>query len=256
MKSLFDLTGKNALVTGASGGLGSSFAQILAAHGATVVLAARRTDKLEAVAARIRDDGGSATTVVMDVTRLDSVQQALAQAAAEVGTMTVVVNNSGVNNDPQPALTLRESDWERVLQTNLKGALLVAQECACKMVDAGCGGSIINITSILGHRVTPGLAPYIAAKSGLSHLSEALALEWARHGIRVNNIAPGYILTDMNRAFFKGKDAAKVLKRIPQRRIGDPSDLNGALLLLASDASSYMTGSTIVVDGGHLQSPL
>ena len=250
-----DLSDRPALVTGASGGLGAHFARTLARHGAPVVLAARRVDRLEALAESIAAEGGTAVPVAMDVTDSGSVGAACATAEAAVGTVRVVVNNSGISR-AGAALDIGEDEWDEVLDTNLKGAFLVARELAGRMVHAGGGGSIVNVASILGYRVAPGLASYAASKAGLRHLTGALALELARHGIRVNAIAPGYIETDMNRDFFGSEHGKAMIKRIPQRRLGRPEDLDGALLLLASDASAYMTGTTVVVDGGHLFSSL
>ncbi|MFQ6023968.1 MAG: SDR family NAD(P)-dependent oxidoreductase, partial [Acidiferrobacterales bacterium] len=227
----------------------------LAHAGAKVVLAARRLDNLKALATQIEAEGGQALPVAMDVTELESVSAAFSAAADEFGPISVIVNSAGVVST-ESALELKERDWNRVIDTNLKGAWLVAQEAARRLVDAGIGGSIINIASIAAFRVAGHLAPYAASKAGLMHLTRALALEWARHDIRVNAIAPGYIETDLNRDFFASPPGQAMIKRIPQRRLGKPEDLDGALLLLASDASRYMTGSAIVVDGGHLQSTL
>lgn len=250
-----DLGGTIALVTGASSGLGKHFAQTLASAGAKVVLAARRREALAEVAAEITAAGGIAVAVTADVTSASGVEALFAQAAEALGPVSVVVNNAGIAR-PAAALELSEADWDAVVDTNLRGAWLVAQQAAKQMVAAEIPGSIINIASILAYRVTGHNAPYVAAKAGLLHLTEALALEWARHGIRVNAIAPGYFETDINREFWSTPAGQAMLKRIPQRRLGQPSDLDGALLLLASSASAYMTGSCITVDGGHLQSSL
>jgi len=251
----FSLAGRSALVTGASGGLGAHFAATLAAAGARVALAARRRERLAAECERIRAAGGEALAVAMDVTDEASVEAGLARAAEAHGTVTVLVNNSGVATT-EPALDLPVEAWDRVLATNLRGAWLVARAAARAMVAAGRGGSIVNIASILAERVAGGVAAYAASKAGLVQLTRALALEWARHRIRVNAIAPGYVLTDINRAFFATAAGEAMVRRIPQRRIGEPEDLDGALLLLASEASAYMTGSVIAIDGGHLCSSL
>jgi len=252
---LFDLHDRVALVTGASGGLGAHFARTLARAGAPVVLASRRVERLQALADEIRAGSGAAFAVEMDVTDAGSVRAGFEAAAEAAGVVQVLVNNSGVANSRR-ALEITEADWDEVLDTNLKGAWLVAREAARRMVDAGTGGSIVNIASIAAFRVAGGMAPYAASKAGLVHLTRALALELARHDVRVNAIAPGYILTDINREFFQSPAGEAMVKRIPQRRLGNPGDLDGALLLLASEASRYMTGSVIVVDGGHLQSSL
>ena len=251
----FDLDGRTALVTGASSGLGRHFARTLAAHGARVALAARRVDRLEALATEIREAGGTAFAVGMDVTGAQSVDDGLDTVGESLGVPDLLVNNSGI---ARPALTLdvTEEDWAAVVGTNLEGAWRVAQGTARRMVDAGRSGVIINVLSIVAFGVGSGLGPYGASKAGLLQLTRTMAMELARHRIRVNAIAPGYVLTEMNREYFASDAGQAMTKRIPQRRIGNPSDLDGALLLLASDASSYMTGSTIVVDGGHLASSL
>ena len=251
----FDLTGRTALVTGASSGLGRHFARTLAVHGASVALAARRVDRLESLASEIRDAGGNAYPVRMDVTDAHSVAAGLDAVQEALGVPAILVNNSGIAR-PASTLDVTEEDWAAVVGTNLEGAWRVAQGAAQRMVDAGRPGTIINILSIVAFGVAGGLGTYAASKAGLLQLTRTMALELARHRIRVNAIAPGYVLTEMNREYFTSEAGQAMTKRIPQRRIGDPSELDGALLLLASDASSYMTGSTIVVDGGHLASSL
>jgi len=249
------LDGRIALVTGASRGLGAHFAETLAAAGATVVLAARRRDRLEAGVERIRATGGAAHAVALDVTDPASVAAAFDEAAARAGVPHILVNNAGVA-DTKAALDITPEDWTRVVDTNLTGCFTMAAEAARRMKAAGHGGAIVNIASILGLRVGGMVAPYCASKAGLIHLTKALALEWAREGIRVNAIAPGYVETDLNRDFFASEAGQKMLKRIPQRRLGQMADLDGPLLLLCSDASAYMTGSVLAVDGGHLVSSL
>jgi NAD(P)-dependent dehydrogenase (short-subunit alcohol dehydrogenase family) len=252
---LFDVKGKVALVTGASSGLGEHFAQTLAAAGAHVVVGARRLDRLDALVARIASDGGKALAVTLDVTDATSVAEAFARATRETGAPDIVVNNAGIAQT-KPALDLQEEDWRRVMDTNLDGAWRVAQAGARAMIAAGKGGSIVNIASILGMRVASHLLAYTAAKAALIQATQALALEWARHRIRVNAIAPGYIETEINSGFFATEAGQAMVRRVPQRRIGQASELDGALLLLASGASSYMTGSVLVVDGGHMVSSL
>jgi NAD(P)-dependent dehydrogenase (short-subunit alcohol dehydrogenase family) len=253
--SLFDLHGRTALVTGASSGLGNHFARTLAAAGATVVVAARRTDRLEALVADIASAGGKAHAVALDVTDPVSIAAALALGKEMAGPAGILVNNAGIGRS-KPSLEVSEAEWREVLDTNLDGAWRMAQGAARAMVAAGKGGSIVNIASILGLRVASQMAAYSAAKAALIQVTQTLALEWARYGIRVNAIAPGYVETDMNREVLRSEAGQALMKRVPQRRIGAPSDLDGALLLLASDASSYMTGSTVVVDGGHMVSSL
>ena len=250
-----DLDGRTALVTGASSGLGRHFACILAAHGASVALAARRIERIEALAGEIRDAGSAAHPVRMDVTDAQSVEDGLDSAQDALGAPDILVNNSGIAR-PASTLDVTEDDWAGVIGTNLEGAWRVAQGTARRMVDTGRPGVIINVLSILAFGVAGGLGPYAASKAGLLQLTRTMAMELARHRVRVNAIAPGYVLTEMNREYFASEAGQAMTKRIPQRRIGDPSELDGALLLLASDASSYMTGSTIVVDGGHLVSSL
>ena len=253
VRSLFApdvLAGRVALVTGASSGLGRHFATMLADHGAQVVLAARRKDPLVALAGDIERAGGRAHVVAMDVRDAASVSAAVAAAVAAAGRIDVLVNNAGVTA-AKPALAMTEDDWRSVVDTNLDGAFRVARAVAQAMVDAKAAGSIVNVASVLGFRVGKQVAGYIAAKTGLLRLSEALALEWAMHGIRVNSIAPGYVVTDLNRDFLLSSAGDTMARRIPMRKFGQPADLDGALLLLASDAGRYMTGSTITVDGGH-----
>jgi len=251
----FNLSGKTALVTGASAGLGSHFASSLAAAGAHVIVAARRVEKLQRLEAGIQAAGGKASTLELDVTNPASVSAAFARLGAGVDAVHILVNNAGVALG-EAAENINEEDWDRLINTNLKGAWLVAQAFARQALAKASGGSIINITSILGWRVAKGVAPYSASKAALEQLTRSLALEWARHGIRVNAIAPGFFATDLNRAFLQSEAGRSMLQRIPQRRPGSLEELDGALLLLASDASSYMSGSTLVVDGGHLCSSL
>ena len=251
MDGLFDVTGKVALVTGASSGLGEHFARTLAARGASVIAVARRADRLEALVRQVRASGGTANALIMDVTDAASVKAALDATVSLVGAPDIVVNNAGIAHS-KPTLDLTEEEWRATLDTNLDGAFRVAQASAKAMIAAGKGGSIVNIASILGLRQASQLLAYAAAKAALVQVTKSLALEWARHRIRVNAIAPGYVETDMNREVLRSEAGQALVKRIPQRRIGNPEDLDGALLLLASDASRYMTGSVLVVDGGHL----
>ena len=254
MSYLFSLDGQCALVTGASGSLGRHFANVLARAGAAVALAARRLDELEIIAAEIRAAGGAATAIALDVTDAGSIATAFSAAEEKLGPITLLVNNAGVAVT-KPLLEYDEADWDKVMDTNLKGAWLVAQEAARRMVEAG-GGNIINIASILGLRVIGGVPAYCASKAGLIHLTKAMALELGPHGVRVNTLAPGYIETDLNRDFFASNAGRSLIERIPHRRLGQLEDLDGSLLLLASDASRYMTGTVVTVDGGHTISSL
>jgi len=247
--------GKVVLVTGAFGGLGRHFALTLSRAGAAVGLTGRRMEAGEQLAGEIRAAGGRALACRMDVTDPESVREAIDSVAAELGLITVVVNNAGVAVT-KPFLEVSEQDWSDVVDVNLTGAWRVAQAAARHMRDHGQGGSIVNIASITGLRVAGAISAYVASKAGLIHLTRAMALELARYNIRVNALAPGYIETDINRDFFTSDAGQALIKRIPQRRIGKAEELNGPLLLLCSDASSYMTGSVLVADGGHLVSSL
>jgi 3-oxoacyl-[acyl-carrier protein] reductase len=251
---LFDLTGSVALVTGASSGLGWRFAEVLAAHGASVMLAARRVERLEELKQTIIARGGLAEAVALDIAERDQIARAFAAAEAAFGTVTLLVNNAGVSGGKR-ALDMTDEDWRGVLRINLDGVWFLAQEAARRMVAAGQPGTIVNIASLLGFRVAPTLSAYSVAKAGVVQLTAALAVELARHSIRVNAIAPGYILTEINREFFSSPKGEALIRTIPQRRIGQPADLDGALLLLASPrAAGFMTGATVVVDGGQMHS--
>ena len=251
MSKRFDLGGKVALVTGASSGLGSHFAHCLGEAGASVVIAARRADRLQSLQAELTQKGVTAKAVDLDVQSADSVAAALEAA----GPLDIVVNNAGISI-VKPALEMPEKDWDAVVDTNLRGAWLVAQGAAKRWVADKRPGSIVNIASILGLRTIGQVAPYNASKAGLIHLTQALAMEWARYHIRVNAICPGYIETEMNSPFWKTPAGQRLIERIPQRRIGQPEHLDGALLLLASEAGTFMTGSVLTVDGGHMVSSL
>ncbi|GAC1590733.1 MAG: SDR family oxidoreductase [Candidatus Velthaea sp.] len=245
--SLFSLDGRTALITGASGGLGQHFARILHAAGATVVLAARRVERIDAEAARL---GTRAFALPMDVADEASIVDGFERIAQAVGTCDIIVNNAGLSGSG-PALTLPTAAWDDVLDVNLRAPFLVARTAAQRLVAEKKPGAIVNIASILGLRGSPQLAAYMASKAGLIHLTHSLALEFARYSIRVNALCPGYFKTEMNRDTLESERGAAMVKDIPQRRIGENDELTVPLLLLASDAGSYMTGSTLVVDGGH-----
>ncbi|WP_237216086.1 SDR family NAD(P)-dependent oxidoreductase [Falsiroseomonas oryziterrae] len=244
---LFSLEGRVALVTGASGGLGRHFCRVLHEAGAAVALGARRPEAVAADAAAL---GDRAMPVALDVTDTASVAAAFGAVEARFGTVDLLVNNAGIAAT-RPFLEHTEEEWDRVLDVDLRGAFLVGQAAAKRMVAAGKPGAIVNIASILGGRVIPGVAGYSAAKAGLVHLTRQMAVELARHRIRVNALAPGYVATEINRDFFASEAGQAVVKRIPQRRLGMVDDLTGPLLLLASDAGAHMTGSVVTVDGGH-----
>lgn len=254
--SLFSLANRTALVTGASSGLGEHFAHVLAGAGASVVIAARRMDRLERVAAEISAKGGKALPVEMDVTREDSVTGAFAEIQDALGRpCDIIINNSGMSREGWYR-EQSEEDWNAVIDTNLTGVWRVGKAATNAMIAAGVKGSIINIASITAHRTQMMTTAYCVSKAGVDHLTRHMALESARYGIRVNAISPGYYKTAINDDYLDSEAGDAMRKRIAMRRFGEYRELDGALLLLASDAGSYMTGSTLVVDGGHLLSPL
>lgn len=253
MTALFSLHGRRALVTGASGVLGAHFARVLHGAGAQVALAARRVDATSALAAEL---GARAAAVPLDVTDPASIPAAFDAAEAALGgPCDILVNNAGIAVT-KPLLQQGVDDWDGVMAVNLRGCFLVGQEAARRLAAAKQPGSIVNIASVLGERIIPGVAGYTAAKAGLLHLTRQMAVELARFGIRVNAIAPGYVATDINRDYFASEPGQAMIKRIPQRRLGSPDDLTGPLLLLASAAGAHMTGATVTVDGGHSVNPL
>jgi NAD(P)-dependent dehydrogenase (short-subunit alcohol dehydrogenase family) len=232
---MFDLTGHTVLVTGASSGIGKHFAKVCASHGASVVIAARRKDKLEETAAEIAASGRNAVVVEMDVANAASITAAIAAAERTTGVIDILINNAGIVGTTS-ALDMQEQEWDAVVDTNLRGAWLCAREVARRLVAAQKPGAILNVASVLGLATQRGTAPYSASKAGLIHLTHILAAEWVRHGIRVNALAPGYITTDMADTFFTTPFGEKVMKSIPMRRVG----------------TAYMTGSVLAVDGGFM----
>lgn len=250
-----DLNGKRVLVTGASSGLGAHFARLLAGKGALVAAAARRTERLQDLAHKCEGLPGKVVPLALDVSSVKAIEAGVAEAAKLLGGLDVLINNAGVG-ETEAALSVSEAQWDAQLDVNLKGCFFAAQAAAAIMAERDGGGAIVNIASILGERVAGKVAPYAISKAGLIQMTKALALEWARHAIRVNALAPGYVVTDINREFFAGDAGEALKKRIPMRRAGELDDLDGPLLLLCSDAGRYMTGAVVAVDGGHLVSGL
>jgi len=248
---LFDLKGKVALVTGASSGLGTQFAHALAENDAAVALVARRADRLEQLKGRIEAAGGRALAIEGDVTDRASMAHAFDKAESAFGTVTILVNNAGVAHSGR-AIDLPEEEWRRVLGTNLDAVFYCAQEAARRMLAARKKGSIVNVASVLGLSAAKGVVAYATAKAGVVQVTKALALELAFKGVRVNAIAPGWFVTEINDAYLMSEAGEKIKRDIPTGRFGREGDLDGALLLLASDAGSYITGTTIVVDGGQV----
>jgi 3-oxoacyl-[acyl-carrier protein] reductase len=248
---IFDLSGRIALVTGASSGLGARFAQVLAANGAAVALVARRKDRLDELQKQLTASGARAVAIEADVTDRAAVVRAYEQAEAALGRVSILVNNAGVAHSTR-AVELTEEEYRRVIGTNLDAVFFVAQEAARRMLAANGRGSIINIASVLGLNVAKGTAAYAIAKAGVIQMTKALALELAFKGVRVNAIAPGWFVTEINRDYLMSEAGQKLTRDIPAGRFGKDGDLDGALLLLASDAGAYMTGATLVVDGGQI----
>jgi NAD(P)-dependent dehydrogenase (short-subunit alcohol dehydrogenase family) len=257
VQNYFNLTGKVALITGASSGLGVHFANILAAEGAIVILAARRMEKLEEAVNTINDKGGQAHAISLDVASKESVTAAFEQLAAEFGKLDILVNNAGVANDPTSCLEMSEEDWNWVLNTNLTGSFLVAQAAAKLMVAAGNGGSIVNIASVYGLRTGAMKVNYNVSKAGAVQLTKSMASELCRHNIRVNALCPGWFLTEINAEYFGTDSGKRYVQGIPAKRLGNMEELTVPLLLLASDtAGSYMNGTCLTVDGGMAEKPM
>jgi NAD(P)-dependent dehydrogenase (short-subunit alcohol dehydrogenase family) len=247
------LAGRHVLITGASSGLGAHFARLCARCGARVTVAARRRERLAALAAALDAEGAAgAVALDLDVTDPDSVADCFAALPAP---LDVLVNNAGISG-AGAAVDLPLETFDAVMATNLRGPWLTSTHAARAWRDAGRPGTIVNIASIVAERVAGGVAPYAVSKAGLKQMTAALALEWARHGIRVNALAPGYVETEINADFFATPAGEALIKRIPMRRLGRPEDLDAAFLLLATDAAPWMTGALVPVDGGHLVSGL
>ena len=248
---IFDLKGRVALVTGASSGLGRRFAQVLAANGAAVALVARRADRLKELQATIGKGGGKAIAIEADVLDRAAMQRAFDQAEKTLGTVTILVNNAGVAHSTR-ATDVTEEEWRRVVGTNLDAVFAWAQEGAKRMLAANKKGAIVNIASVLGFGVSKGTIAYSTAKAGVIQMTKALGLELAFKGVRVNAIAPGWFMTEINHDYLSSEQGKKLTRDIPVGRFGQDGDLDGALLLLVSDAGSYIAGATIVVDGGQM----
>lgn len=254
---LFSLKGKNIAITGASSGFGHHFAGVLSAAGANVILGARRADKIADRVSEIIQSGGQALGVPLDVTIPDSCADFLHQAEEAFGPVDVLINNAGVEAGAKTYAMIDEDDWDFVLDTNLKSVWRLSKMYTESVVkNKQSEGNIINVASITAYRTIKGQFPYAVSKAALVKATEIMALEGARYGIRVNSLAPGYILTDVSRILLEGERSDTFVKGIPMRRYGEFEDLDGPLLLLASDGSRYMTGSTVVVDGGHIVSEL
>lgn len=249
-KNIFSLTGKVVLISGASSGLGEHFAGVFARAGAAVVVTARRRDRIETVAESIRASGGNALAVAMDVVDRPSVKAAFDVAADKIGVPDIVVCNAGVTGGA-PFLDMEEALWDSVLQVNIKGVWNVGQEAAQRMVAAKKSGTIINIASIVGMLSFAGLSHYAASKAACIQLTKSMAHELAAHKIRVNAVAPGYFNTDMTAPYYASEAGKKDVMNLPLARLGELQELDGQMLLLASDASSYMSGGVYTVDGAH-----
>ena len=249
--TLFDLTGKKAFVTGASRGIGQGIAVALAEAGADLALVARSEEGLAATAAQVTECGRKAFVIPADVTQLEAVQGAVRAAIDQLGHVDVVVNNAGGSNFVVPFLDLRLPGWDKIMRLNLTSAVYVCHAIGGHLTGRG-QGSVINVASVAGLAGTPLLSPYGAAKSGLISLTKSLAIEWAAHGVRVNALCPGWTATELNRGLWEDEASARsTIAGVPMQRWGRPEEMAGPAVFLASDASSYMTGQALVVDGGQ-----
>lgn len=244
-----NLAGKVAVVTGASSGLGERFAELLSGAGAAVALAARRTDRLSALAGRINGAGGKAITVKLDVNDYDNIQAAFAEIAEKLGGVDILINNSGVNKQGR-IVDVTPEDFDFTMNTNAKGAFFVAQAAARDMIAKKKPGRIINIASVAGLKVLSQLSVYCMSKAAVVQMSKAMALEWARYGINTNAICPGYIETEINRDYWATAGGQKLIEMLPRRRVGDAKDLDGLVMLLASDEARFINGAVIAADDG------
>jgi len=257
MSYSIDLSGRVALVTGASGGLGAQFARTLARAGAAVVLAARRLERLKTLRAEIEAEGGDAHVVALDVTDIDSIKSAVAHAETETGTIDILVNNSGVSVTGR-LVDVSAEDYDHVMDTNVRGAFFVAQEVGRRMIARSrgaapgtfTGGRIVNIASMAGLRVLPQIGVYCASKAALVHMTRAMALEWGRHGINVNAICPGYIDTELNHRHWQTEAGQKLVQMLPRKRVGQPRDLDAVLMMLCANESHFVNGAVVAADDG------
>lgn len=257
MSYSIDLSGRVALVTGASGGLGAQFARTLARAGAAVVLAARRLERLKTLRAEIEAEGGDAHVVALDVTDIDSIKSAVAHAETETGTIDILVNNSGVSVTGR-LVDVSAEDYDHVMDTNVRGAFFVAQEVGRRMIARSrgaapgtfTGGRIVNIASMAGLRVLPQIGVYCASKAALVHMTRAMALEWGRHGINVNAICPGYIDTEINHRHWQTEAGQKLVQMLPRKRVGQPRDLDAVLMMLCANESHFVNGAVVAADDG------
>ena len=253
----FSLEGKTALITGASSGLGARFARVLADAGAQVVLASRRSDRLKELRAEIEAEGGKAHVVMLDVTSIDSIRAAIAHAETEAGPIDILVNNSGVSTTAR-LQDVTPEDYDYVMNTNTRGAFFVAQEVAKRMIARAKGiapghtpnARIINIASVGAMRVLPQIGVYCMSKAAVTQMTKSMAVEWGRFGINTNAICPGYIETEINADHWETESGQKLIQSLPRRRVGMPEDIDGILLLLASEAAAFINGAIITADDG------
>jgi len=249
----FDISDKVIAITGASSGFGHHFAGTLSAKGATTILGARRIDKLESRVEEITDLGGKAEALPLDVNDSESINEFLDRAFKNYGRVDVLINNAGVEAGAKTYQTTEEEDWDYVINTNLKSAWMISKRYTDRVLEyKQQAGNIVMVSSITDSRTIKGQFSYAVSKGGMTRMTEVMALEAAKFNIRVNALAPGYFLTDLSRLLLESEIADEFVKGIPMRRTGEFPDLDGPLLLLASDASRYMTGSILVVDGGHI----
>lgn len=245
-----DLSGKVAIVTGTTSGLGHRFAQVLANAGAAVAVTGRRVDRLENLSTEIETMGARALPVQLDVTDVSSIERCVREVETELGHIDILVNNAGMNVQAA-AVDITPEDFDTMMSTNMRGAFFMATRVGQRMIERGEGGSIINIASIGAHTVLPGLATYCMSKSAVAMMTRSLAHEWARHKINVNALCPGFIETELNSDWFASPGGQKQIKTWPRRRLGEETDLDGALLMLASEQGRLMTGSVLTIDDGQ-----